>query len=73
MGGLVAVLFVFPLDPNDLIRTMWFVALAFVLRGMFDTAAPAWSKGEAVIAGPRQPAEPAGKKKPASKGGKRSS
>ncbi len=73
MGGLVAVLFVFPLDPNDLIRTMWFVALAFILRGKFDLAAPAWKKGEAVIAGPRQPAEqPTKKKAPASKGGKRS-
>lgn len=73
MGGLVAVLFVFPLDPNDLIRTMWFVALAFILRGQFDLAAPAWKKGEAVIAGPRQPAEqPTKKKAPASKGGKRS-
>lgn len=74
MGGFVAILFVFPLDPNDLIRASWFVALAFILRGGFDSAAPAWAKGEAVLSGPRQPAEQPGKKKTAaSKAGKRSS
>lgn len=62
-GVLIGVMFVIPLDQSNVIRAIWFVALAFIVMGRLATGTPpGWTTGTAVAPEPRQPAAPRGKK-----------
>lgn len=59
MGVLIGILFVMPLEPTGILRSVWFGAVAFIIAGRFGDGLPeAWKTGKAVELEPRQPRKP---------------
>jgi hypothetical protein len=62
VGVAIGFLFIFPIDQTNIIRALWFGAIALIVSGRLPNTPPAWESGTAVMPEPRQPAAPRPKK-----------